>query len=106
LLSTPRIADIGTGTAKFLLHLQPMYPDALLEGFDISSALYPPQCSIPPNVSLAVLNMKQPYPEEVHGKYDLVHARTLIAAMLSDEWEPVVRNLVRLLKPGGFIQWE
>ncbi|EMR64984.1 hypothetical protein UCREL1_8049 [Eutypa lata UCREL1] len=42
----------------------------------------------------------------MHEKYDLVHVRLLVAAMLPDEWEPAVRNLVQLLKPGGFLQWE
>ncbi|KAI1773802.1 S-adenosyl-L-methionine-dependent methyltransferase [Hypoxylon cercidicola] len=102
----PRIADIGTGTARFLLRLQPTYPDARLEGFDISSSLYPPQSTLPPNVSLAELDMKQPFPEDMHGKYDLVHARMLVAAMRPSDWETAVRNLARLLKPGGFLQWE
>ncbi|KAI1077851.1 S-adenosyl-L-methionine-dependent methyltransferase [Whalleya microplaca] len=104
--SAPRIADIGTGTARFLLRLQPTYPDANLEGFDISSALFPPQSSLPSNVSLAELDMKQPFPEHMYGKYDLVHARMLVAAMLPGDWEPAVVNLARLLKPGGFLQWE
>lgn len=26
--------------------------------------------------------------------------------MAPDEWEPAVRNLATLLKPGGFLQWE
>lgn len=30
----------------------------------------------------------------------------LIAAMLPEEWEPAVRNLTTLLKPGGYLQWE
>lgn len=50
--------------------------------------------------------MKQPFPEHMHGKYDLVHVRMLVAAMLPSDWEPTVCNLTRLLKPGGFIQWE
>lgn len=97
---------MGTGTARFLLRVHPVYPSASLEGFDISSTLFPPQETLPPNASLAVLDIKQPFPKEMHGKYDLVHARMLITAMLPEEWGPVVRNLVTLLKPGGFIQWE
>ncbi|KAK8040713.1 hypothetical protein PG991_000501 [Apiospora marii] len=104
--SIARVADVGTGTARFLLHLQPTYPDAVLEGFDISSALYPPPDTLPPNVSLSVRDMKEPFPAEMHGKYDLVHVRMVVAAMLPEEWEPTVWNLVQLLKPGGFLQWE
>lgn len=66
--STARVADVGTGTARFLLRLQPTYPDAVLEGFDISSALYPPPGTLPPNVFLSVRDMKQPFPAGMHGK--------------------------------------
>jgi trans-aconitate methyltransferase len=106
LLHSPRIVDMGTGTAKFLLSIQPAYPEATLEGYDISSDLYPPTTSLPQNISLGELDLKQPFPEHMHGKYDLVHVRMLILAMLPEDWEPVVRNLTTLLKPGGYLQWE
>lgn len=50
--------------------------------------------------------MKKPVPQELHGKYDLVHARMLVAAVLPGEWTAVVRNLAQLIKPGGWMQWE
>ncbi|KAF7531770.1 hypothetical protein G7054_g8555 [Neopestalotiopsis clavispora] len=106
LSSSPRIADMGTGTAIFLKTIQPQYPNAVLEGFDISSELFPAQETLSSNISLGVLDMKQPFPPEMHGKYDLVHVRMLVTAMLPDEWDPTVRNLAALLKPGGFLQWE
>ncbi|KAI4860593.1 S-adenosyl-L-methionine-dependent methyltransferase [Hypoxylon rubiginosum] len=99
----PRIIDIGTGTARFLLRLQPTYPEAKLEGFDISSSLFPPQSTLPPNVFLAELDMKQPFPEHMHEKYDLIHVRMLVAAMLPNDSEATVRNLTKLLKPGGLL---
>lgn len=57
-------------------------------------------------VTLSVANAKEPLPTELHGVYDVVHIRYLIAGMEPDEWEPVVRNMLQLLKPGGAIQWE
>lgn len=50
--------------------------------------------------------MKQPFPEHMHEKYDLVHVRMLVAAMLPSDWRTAVSNIARLLKPGGFLQWE
>lgn len=61
--------------------------------------------SLPESISLKVLDVKQPVPEELNGIYDLVHARMLVAAILPTEWTAVVRNLATLLKPGGWMQW-
>ncbi|KAI1352351.1 S-adenosyl-L-methionine-dependent methyltransferase [Xylaria sp. FL0043] len=104
--SAPRIADMATGTARFLLRLHPQYPDALMEGFDISSDLFPSQDTLPSTISLSVRDIKQPFPEHMHEQYDLVHVRLLVTAMRPDDWEPAVRNLSRILRPGGYIQWE
>lgn len=104
--TTPRIADIGTGTGRFLLRLNLLYPNAILDGSDISPALYPSTDTLPPNVSLTVFDAKQAPPEELHGQYDLVHVRLLVAAMLPGDWDTVVGNLCLLLKPGGYLQWE
>lgn len=97
---------MGTGTARFLLRIQPAYQNAVLEGYDIASDLFPPRDTLPENVTLGESDMKKPFPEHMHGKYDLVHARMLVSAMLPDDWEIAVRNLVKLLKPGGYLQWE
>ncbi|KAI5919990.1 S-adenosyl-L-methionine-dependent methyltransferase [Camillea tinctor] len=103
---TPRIADIGTGTGRFLLRLQPTLPNASFEGFDIAPDFYPPQDTLPPNMSLEIQDLKRPFPELMHQQYNMVHVRMLVAAMLPDDWEPAVHNLMRLLKPGGYLQWE
>lgn len=102
---SPRIADIGTGTGHFLQCVQESgaFPNATLDGYDISASMFPP--SRPENISLEVLDMKQPVPEALHGVYDLVHARMLVAAVLPAEWSGIVRNLTKLLKPSGWLQW-
>ncbi|KAI0857683.1 hypothetical protein F4860DRAFT_338534 [Xylaria cubensis] len=103
----PRIADIGTGTARFLVQVHPtVSPDAVLEGYDISSALFPPKDALPANITLGERDVKQPFPEHMHGQYDLVHLRMLVAAMDPDDWEGAVNNVIQLLKPGGYLQWE
>ncbi|KAI0424308.1 S-adenosyl-L-methionine-dependent methyltransferase [Xylaria sp. FL1042] len=102
---SPRIADIDTGTGHFLQCVQESgaFPNATLDGYDISASMYPQ--SIPETIKLEVLDMKQPVPEELRGVYDLVHARMLVAAVLPTEWTAIVRNLTKLLKPGGWLQW-
>ncbi|KAI0112258.1 S-adenosyl-L-methionine-dependent methyltransferase [Nemania sp. FL0031] len=99
----PFIADIATGTGRFLFSLQKTYPDARLDGFDISAALF--QDNLPENVSLSILDVKKPIPEKLHGLYDMVNVRMLVAGMLPDDWTPTILNLSQMLKPGGYLQW-
>jgi len=102
----PTIADIGTGTGFFLVQLSELYPGASLYGFDISPALYPSTETLPSNIHLDVMDIRQPPPLSEHKKYDLVHVRLIVAGIKPSEWEVVVSNIVQLLKPGGAIQWE
>ncbi|KAI0479448.1 hypothetical protein GGR56DRAFT_635069 [Xylariaceae sp. FL0804] len=103
---SPHIADMGTGTARFIIRLHPETQDAVFDGFDISPALFPPQDTLPAGVTLSLLDLKQPFPEHMHGKYDLVHLRLLYTAMGPEDWAPAVCNVFRILRPGGYIQWE
>jgi trans-aconitate methyltransferase len=105
LAPTARVADIGTGTGIFLEQLRIQFPEMTLHGFDISTALYPAPSTLPSQISLRQLDIKQPVPEELQGQYDVVHVQMLAAGMLPSEWELVVRNVVLLLKPGGWLQW-
>jgi len=101
-----RIADIGTGTGIYLIELSRQLPATCrLDGFDISDVQYPSPEALPANVSLALQNAKQAFPAALKGKYGLVHLRLLMSAMEKDDWEVVAANAVRLLKPGGAIQW-
>jgi trans-aconitate methyltransferase len=100
-----RVADIGTGTGIFLEQLHVHHPETTLDGFDISTALFPAQSTLPSQISLRQLDIKQPIPQELQGQYDVVHVQMLAAGMLPSEWELVVRNVVLLLKPGGWLQW-
>lgn len=98
------VADVATGTGIFLQYVHRERPESTLHGFDISSDLFPETTH--QNVTLSTMDVKKPVPEDLRGKYDLVHVRMLAAAMLPEEWAPVVRNVSMLLKPGGWLQWE
>lgn len=102
--ANPCVADVATGTAIFLRNFRTHYPGAALDGFDISSELFPSPA--PPGVDLNIFDVKTPVPDELRGKYDLVHVRLLAAAMGPDDWTPAVQNVSQLLKPGGWLQWE
>ena len=42
----------------------------------------------------------------MRGKYDIVHVRLLILVVENSDPRPIIRNLVQMLKPGGYLQWE
>ncbi|KAL4927703.1 uncharacterized protein BDV17DRAFT_292446 [Aspergillus undulatus] len=58
------------------------------------------------NFHYSVYNILRPVPEELKGKYDLVHVRLLFAALSKGNVSIGVNNLVELLRPGSWIQWE
>ncbi|KAM7193029.1 hypothetical protein V8F20_008545 [Naviculisporaceae sp. PSN 640] len=102
-----KIADIGTGTGIWLLDVaKTLPPTCQLVGFDVTSSSFPPPDSLPPNVSFALQDMHQPFPESEIGSYDLVAVRFVSSATSRTEWKATIRNLMTLLKPsGGWLQW-
>jgi SAM-dependent methyltransferase len=106
-LSRPnlKILDSGTGDGYFLLDIlsQLENPDsACLIGTDIVSF---PDIGLPQNVTLSKQDILDEWPVEWEGKFDLVHQRaTMVNAGSFEEAAKVMKRLVRLLKPGGWIQ--
>ncbi|KAL8726623.1 MAG: hypothetical protein Q9181_005972 [Wetmoreana brouardii] len=44
-------------------------------------------------------------PEDLVGRYDIVHARLFFLVVRNGDPIPLLQNLIKLLKPGGYIQW-
>ncbi|KAM3155414.1 hypothetical protein ABEW05_004043 [Botrytis cinerea] len=103
---SPTIADIGTGTGKFLVHFAGIHPNASFYGSDISPLLFPPVETLPSNVHLEVMDIKQPIEFSQQSRDDFVHVRLMAAGIAPVEWALVVQNIIYLLKPGGATQWE
>ncbi len=101
-----RIADIATGTAIWLIKVAREYPSARLDGFDINVSQAPPMQWLAPNITLRTWNIFEPVPEDLIGIYDIVHVRLLVLVVQKDNLRNVIRTLLRLLKPGGYIQWD
>ncbi|RAL00867.1 uncharacterized protein BO80DRAFT_425262 [Aspergillus ibericus CBS 121593] len=101
-----KIADVATGTGTFLTDLSRRLPPSVqLDGFDSSFQAVPPKELLPSNINLHQWNIKQEPPKELQGTYDIVHVRMLTFVLLDDEIENALRNVFKLLKPGGYLQW-
>ncbi|KAM0247132.1 hypothetical protein ACHAP5_004211 [Fusarium lateritium] len=103
----PAVADVGTGTGIWLRDFAAeVDKGSRLDGFDIDQSKFLPPEDLPSNVKLSFGDAFKPIPAELVGQYDLVHVRLLMVALKTGDWEPVARNLMSLLRPGGYILWD
>ncbi|PYH38097.1 class I SAM-dependent methyltransferase [Aspergillus neoniger CBS 115656] len=101
------VADIATGTGIWLRDLKRSLDtpqvDRYYHGFDISSEQFPDN---PGAIQFSVHDLTVPFPQEHWGRYDLVHVRLLVAALEEPDYKAAIANISRILKPGGYLQWE
>lgn len=101
-----RIVDIATGTAIWPLDVASEYPDSAVDGYDISLQQCPPKNFLPRVRTLGEWDIFEDPPEEMCGRYDIVHIRLVIFVVRNNDPRSIIRNLMKLLKPGGWLQWD
>jgi len=101
-----KIAEIGAGTCIWSTELaQKLPPSVTIDALDISNQQYPPRDWVPKNVNLVVHDIYQPLPANMIGQYDLVRMQNWLCIWRDDTAELLVGNLIKMLKPGGYLQW-
>ncbi|PYH71899.1 class I SAM-dependent methyltransferase [Aspergillus vadensis CBS 113365] len=107
---TVRIADLATGTAIWLCDLMrdpAMTPYTLqLDGLDVDLKNAPVLEWVAPSISLRQWNIFDEVPDDLRGKYDVVHLRLLVLVVQESNPLPIIDKVFQLLKPGGYIQWD
>ncbi|KAL9602211.1 MAG: hypothetical protein Q9179_002615 [Wetmoreana sp. 5 TL-2023] len=101
----PKIADVGTGTGQWLVDVSYEISSAQLDGFDISKEQFPSTAWLSPQISFSELDITQSLPSALEGKYDLVHVQLFLCVVRKDNLLDIMKNLYKMLKPGGFLQW-
>ncbi|KAI1185702.1 S-adenosyl-L-methionine-dependent methyltransferase [Nemania serpens] len=101
---SPRIADVCTGTGIWAISAAEAMPNAQVYGFDIDVSKF--SMNLPLIVQLHYGNVFEPFPSELLGTFDVIHARFLVSLLKKEDWVPVARNFMSLLRPGGWILWE
>ena len=100
------IADVGTGTAIWMIDVARQLPEAQIVGFDVDLTQAPHSQWLPHNVTLRSWDVFEDPPSDLIGKYDIVHVRLLVLVIPDGKPQSVLRNLFKLLKPGGYLQWD
>lgn len=95
------ILDVGTGTGIWPTEMARQFPGSLVLGLDVDPALYP--LVLPDNCLLRIGNILTglPLPDAM---MDYVHQRFLVLAIPDAQWPDVVHELVRVTRPGGWIE--
>ena len=110
--SQPRlcIADVACGTGIWLSQTASEYgitEAAVCHGYDINLSQIPPREWLPENVTrFREWDLYDEPTEDMRGVYDVVHIRLVLVVVRADAVRNVVRNLMKLLKPGGWLQWD
>lgn len=101
-----RIADVACGSGAWLRSVAQELPQAELDGFDLSLVQCPPVKWLPGNIRLQEWNLFDEPAVEMLGRYDVVHTRLIFTVVRDEDTRPIIRNLMGLLRPGGWLQWD
>jgi SAM-dependent methyltransferase len=93
------ILDAGAGTGQWAFELCEEFPGAQVLGLD----LVPGKPRHPPGYRAVRGNLLAGLPF-VDDAFDFVHQRLLFLAVPVDAWRPLVRDLVRVTRPGGWVE--
>jgi SAM-dependent methyltransferase len=94
-----RVLDVGTGTGQWGFEVGHQFPGALVVGFDLVRG----KPGAPPGYRHVRGNLLQGLPFR-DGVFDLIHQRLLTWGIPVDAWPEVVRELVRVTRPGGWVE--
>jgi SAM-dependent methyltransferase len=94
-----RILDVGCGTGRWAYELSAEFPDARVVGLD----LVPSKRPWPAGYCFVRANLLQGLPF-ADDRFDFVHQRALAVGVPVRSWQIVVKDLVRVARPGGWIE--
>src|SRR5260370_41275359 len=102
-LQQPRdVLDVGCGTGRWCCEMAEAFPQARVVGCDLAE-LEKGQEQRPPNYHFVLGDVLKglPFPR---GSFDFVHQRALILAIPTTLWRQNMQELVRLTRPGGWVE--
>ncbi|TVY44458.1 Methyltransferase ausD [Lachnellula cervina] len=100
------IADVATGTAIWPVEVAREHPAANIDALDPDFSRVIASEWLPRNITLRSWSLFDKVREDMLGKYDLVHIRLTIPLIENQDPRPVLQSLKKMLKPGGYLQWD
>jgi ubiquinone/menaquinone biosynthesis C-methylase UbiE len=97
------ILDVGSGTGRWALEMATHFPQSNVLGVDLTPPAPDAQAGLPDNLAfiqgdiLAGLNFSD-------RSFDFTHMRLLLFSIPENRWPDVVRDLVRVTRPGGWVE--
>ncbi|KAI1128451.1 hypothetical protein F5Y10DRAFT_240404 [Nemania abortiva] len=102
----PKVLDVATGSASWLRAIVKLLPpSAELVGLDYDPTKFPSPSLLTDNITLKEADMYRPFPKDLVGQFDVVHVRFIHFALKVGQGAELVKNLMTLLRPGGWIVW-
>jgi hypothetical protein len=68
-----------------------------LHGFDVSTTLFPPKEYLPQNIELHELDVFGKLPEDLRGKFDVVHVRAFTIVVKGGDPRGLLDNMIAML---------
>lgn len=109
-VENPRaVLDVGTGTGRWALEMATVFPSANVIGLDLNAPPVDEKAgtgegeALPPNYAFVPGNILEGLPF-ADASFDFVHMRLLVLALPHERWPFVVSELIRVTRPGGWIE--
>ncbi|KAL3488999.1 S-adenosyl-L-methionine-dependent methyltransferase [Aspergillus germanicus] len=96
-----KVLDCGYGAGSWAIDVAEQNPDCEVIGVDIYPHVSPDD--MPENLWLQVDDLNRPFTFSSNS-FDLVHSRLLAAGINRARWPSYIRDIKRILKPGGWVQ--
>ncbi|KAG2228773.1 hypothetical protein INT48_008419 [Thamnidium elegans] len=97
-----RVLDIGCGPGSWSMEIAGEYPKSTVIGIDITP-IYPKEIK-PTNCAFYQCNVLNILPFE-DNTFDYIFMRFMSQGVESEKWSFILSELVRVLKPNGWIEW-
>lgn len=98
-----RILDVASGTGRWAKEIAAQFPQAQVTGVDVSVPLEIQEKGQPTEYTFVQANALEPLPFP-DASFDYVHMRFMFTAMPAQKWPEVVRELVRVTAPSGWVE--